>query len=216
MGYQSKTSLIIPCYFASEYLIDMTVQCISSLRHGVPDEVIIVDDGSPLDPTELGVVFNNYIRLEDNGGFAKAVNTGLEMASGDILIISNNDVVFTPKWLTGLLKPLYEGFDLSTIRTSNHTTETEDKITEGDKFDAIWAMKRHVYEKIGRLDESFGNYFEDTDYRKRAENAGFRIGKNHNAMVYHESKATVKIVDPTDSYYHTAMERYKIKHGQVD
>lgn len=179
----------------------MTVGCLDSLEYERPDEVIVVDDGSPVD-SGLDVV-----KRETNGGFARAVNTGLEIAEGDILIISNNDTVFTLGWLTGLLRPLYE-YDISTIRTSNHTTELENKITEGDKFDAIWAMKREVYETIGGLDESFGNYFEDTDYKDRAEKAGFRVGKNHNTMIYHESKATMRVVDPSDSYFNTAKRIY--------
>lgn len=202
-----KTSLIIPCYFADESFVKMTSDCLESLKYGRPSEVIMVNDGSPLSSIWVWGA-DSQINLRDNHGYATAVNTGLRAAHENVLIVSNNDIIFTPGWLEALLKPLHEGYDISSIVTSDSGYTTEDKITEGDKFGSLWAMKRKVYDTLGGLDESFGNYFEDLDYRRRAIIAGFKIGKNHAGLVEHEGKATFKVVDPEDKLYYAAQAKY--------
>lgn len=216
------TSLIIPCYWANQELVDITQKCLDSLKYGRPDEVIVVDDWSPIPFTSF------YFKgkqpdltvapaQERNLGYAGAVNAGLKEAKSDVMIVSNNDIVFTPGWLEAILKPLEQGYDIASIRTSDNGYETEDKITEGDKFGSLWAMRRQVYDTIGGLDESFGKgYFEDLDYQKRAEAAGFKVGKNHAHLVEHVGKATFKTVDADDTAYLTAMEKYRQKYGVVE
>lgn len=212
----SNFSIIIPFYCTKQKHITMTLNCLDSLREYTDleeeDEIILVDDASPLSPGELPEIVNRPV----NGGYAAAVNSGLEFASNDILIISNNDIIFTPDWLEAIMKPINEGWDISSIRTSDNGWTTEQKITEGDKFGSLWAMRREVYDTIGGLDETFGNYFEDLDYQKRAEKAGFRVGKNHNHLVEHLGKATFKDIDPEDRQYFEAMKKYKERYGVVD
>lgn len=41
---------------------------------------------------------------------------------------------------------------------------------------SLMCIKRHVFEKIGYLDESYFMYYEDVEFCKRARNAGFSIG----------------------------------------
>lgn len=208
-------SLIIPCYWVNQYLVDLTSICLSGLKD-FPGEVIVVDDGSPIKPLfEYDVT---RITCPENGGYASAVNVGLDAVDSDIIIICNNDVEFIdPEWLSQLIKPLDMGFDISSIRTTDSDGwEVEDKITVKDKFGSIWAMKKIVYETIGGLDESFGKgYFEDLDYQKRAEDAGFRVAKNHAALVLHHGKSTFKIVDTDDKAYKLAMDRFKLKWGAI-
>lgn len=209
-----KTSIIIPCYFKDNSFVQMTDECIASLiEFGTPDEVIVVDDGSP-----IHVEFANCecILREKNGGFPAAVNTGLENATGDILIISNNDIVFTPDWLEELLKPLKEGFDISSIVTSDQGWETKDLISQDDRFGSLWAMKRKVYDTIGGMDERFGTgTFEDADYYLRARQAGFIIGKNWNGLVEHRGRATFDAVDPKHNIFIKNRELFREKWGYI-
>lgn len=212
-----KTSIIIPCYFADQSFIDMTQKCIDSLKaYGWPDEQIVVDDGSPLSVPD-GFGTTAYFKLPENKGFPGAVNQGLLAAKQDILIVSNNDIEFAPGWLEAILKPLELGYDISSIVTSDQTWETWDEITEGDRFGSLWAMKRKVYDTLGGLDERFGKgTFEDTDYYRRALDAGFRVGKNHAGLVEHIGRATFDIVDPTRSNFIKNRKVYRGKWGKVD
>lgn len=217
-------SMIIPCYWKDDEMLDMTIRCLNSLNDTTggerPEQVLVVDDGSPVDvelEDESG--FKQVIkqmRLDENRGYAAAVNTGLHFASGDIFIIANNDLEFIQSdWLDHLLKPLKEGAGVSLIRqTDCDGWTTEDKYTENDKFGALWAMTREVYEKVGPMDERFGKgYFDDLDYWRRVQDAGYKIVKNHNGLVHHLGKQTFKHIDPKDTLFGKNLWVYKEKWG---
>lgn len=191
-----KVSLIIPCYWFNEDLVEMTKKCIDSLNLDELDEVILVDDGSPIE-----YVYNKtkIIHLPTNSGYARAANAGLEAATGDILILGNNDLVFHENWLTELLFPLNVGFDVSTVWTSDQKVKLEDRIESGAKFGSLFAMNRDVYEKVGGFDEQFRSIFSDTDLRRRILDEHFTIGKNLSDVVTHLARATHKVVDKDDS-----------------
>lgn len=209
-----KTSLIITCYHIDEATQNLTRNCLESLKYGRPDEVLVVDDCSPLGIRLEDVV---YHRRDVNGGFPECANSGFSLATGDILILSNNDVVYTPGWLEGILKPLKEGYDISSILVSDSDGYiTEDKIEEDGSFGSLWAMKRIVYDTIGGFDERFkGGTFEDKDYFLRAKEAGFKIGKYHGAMVEHVGRATMDKVYPDREDFISNRERFKEKYGRI-
>lgn len=209
-----QTSIIIPCYYLNDDFVKMTANCLYSMGDEKPKEIIVVDDNSPIEHTFDGVT---NIRREKNGRFPKAVNTGLRAATGDILIIANNDITFYPGWLKGLLKAL-KHYDIASIRvTDSDGWTTEDTFTEGDYFGSLWAMKRKVYETIGGLDDSFTlGSFEDKDYYNRALEAGFTIGKYHGALVEHIGRATNNIEFPNHEDFVKGKEVYLDKYGRID
>lgn len=218
-----KTSLIIPAYLANPDLVHMTANCVLSLRSARPDEVILVNDGSPygfnsstLEPLYSGGLLDKRINREKNGGYIAAINDGLKAATGDVLILGNNDLIFKEGWLEALLKPLHEGYDISTVWTSDQAVVLSDAVEEEAKFGSLFAMTRKVYETLGGFDPQFRDYFGDLDYRRRALDAGFKIGKNLNFVVQHGAKATYKQVDPNDDRYQRGMRLYEAKYGFVE
>lgn len=209
-------SLVITSYHADEEMVELTRKCLESLKYGRPDEVILVDDASPVQASFEQVDF--HIHRKDNGGFPKCSNTGFAIAQGDIIILSNNDVIYNPGWLEAIIKPLKEGYDISSVRMSDSDGYVaEDKITNGDRFGSLWAMKRVVYETLGGFDESFDKgTFEDLDYHKRAEMAGFKIGKNHAVVVEHVGRATMDKLYPNREDFEEGKQHYMEKYGHVD
>ena len=199
-----RISLIITTYHKDREMAKLTERCIASLNTRGIDEIIVVDDASPFELVIPGV---NQIWREKNGGFPKCSNTGWKAATGDILILSNNDIEYTE-----------QGFDISSVRMSDSDgNETEDKITEGDRFGSLWAQKREVYEALGGFDESFDKgTFEDLDYHKRAEAAGFRIGKNHSVVVKHVGRATMDKLYPDRRDFYEGRIHYEQKYGMVE
>lgn len=189
-----STSLIIPAYYANDRLKKMTERCIDSVGEGIDELILQVDPSGE--------------------GYSKTTNKALRKATGDILVVGNNDLIFHENWLTELLFPLNVGFDIATCWTSDQdNVKLEDRIEEGAKFGSLLAMTRKVYKTLGGFDEQFKGYFADTDYRHRALDEGFRIGKNLNLVVHHEAKATYKIIDPDDSEFVRASRLYEIKWG---
>lgn len=190
---KDKISIIVPCLFRLE-LIDMIAECIRGLS------------------TEHQLI------LIGNDSYAINVNNGLKAATGDYLVICNNDIEFIqPDWLDHLLKPLKEGYGISSIRTSDSDGYTvEDRYEENAKFGSLWAMTRETYNKLGPIAEHYGNYFEDLDYWRKAQTMGIKIVKNHAGLVDHKGKASFKLIDPQDLQYYEAMEKYRRVWGSVD
>lgn len=208
-----KCSIIIPCYWANHHLIDVTERCITSVGAYTTDydyEIILVDDGSPVK------MEGKYLTLPENLGYAGAVNAGIERATGDVYVVLNNDTEVCPFWLEALTEPLKRGYDIMSIRTSDEPTgfNTEKRITENDKFGSVWAIRAQAWHDLGGLDTSFGKgYFEDLDLYRRAREKGFRIGKNHEAVILHHGKKTFKSIDPDDTAYLRGLEIYEQKHN---
>jgi len=99
-----KASIIIPTFNALKY----TKLCIYSIRltTSFPYEIIIVDNGST-DGTREYIEDQkniNLIKSKTNLGYAGACNLGIKISDSKYIVISNNDIIFTPNWLTHLIE----------------------------------------------------------------------------------------------------------------
>jgi len=85
-----------------EYLF----KCLNSLRNNsVGDvEVVLVVNGPQPKSKAIGEAFDcKLVELDDVTHFSRAYNIGLSHATGQYLIVANDDVVFTPEWNVHLL-----------------------------------------------------------------------------------------------------------------
>lgn len=203
-----KYSIIIPVCDNE----DLTFNCLQSIRKNTNDyEIIIVDNGSKVPWTGV----DRIIRNEENLGYPKACNQGIEAAEGEIIILLNNDTEVTPQW-TERLSAHFDKFDVvgpvtNQISGPQKIETIEPFLPEYADDEAksqyqaekgkteSWhrlvffcvAIKKAVIEKIGMLDEQFspGNY-EDDDFCLRAIQAGFRLGIARDVFIYHKGSAT--------------------------
>lgn len=108
------TSIIIPTYNA----LPLLRACVESILAYTPPpyEIIVVDNAST-DGTDTYCRANHitFISLPDNRGFPAACNMGLQLASGDELLLLNNDVVVSQGWLTNLKRALYSAPDVGIV-----------------------------------------------------------------------------------------------------
>ncbi|MFA5828419.1 MAG: glycosyltransferase family 2 protein [Candidatus Shapirobacteria bacterium] len=100
-----SVSVIIPAYNLSESVLK-TLKSLERQDHEINYEVIIVDDCSKKPITEQLIQVQGellhrpiIIRKEKNTGSAQARNVGASVASNDILLFVDGDVVLTPNYL---------------------------------------------------------------------------------------------------------------------
>ena len=198
-----KTSIIILSYNT----LEMLQLCIASIREYTAAgtyEIIVVENASKDGSAEwlkeqsgLRCIYN-----EENQGFPKGCNQGLEIAAGTELLLLNSDTIVAENWLHNLRCALYSDAKIGAVScVTNHCSNNQQievpyrTLEEMQAFAAnynvsnpvLWErrttlvgfcylFKREVFEKVGFLDEQFspGN-FEDDDYSLRILQKGYDL-----------------------------------------
>jgi GT2 family glycosyltransferase len=210
----------------------LTRACIESvLRNSVhPNlELIVVDNASTDGSVEmLQSTDDPRVRLlfnEKNAGFAAANNQALRVATGEYLVLLNNDTVVPRGWLPRMLRHLDDpqiGLTVAVTNFSGNESRIPVPYTEiaemhpfaerymhehdRQRFDIAVAamycvgMRRDTYQLLGPLDEGFGiGMFEDDDYSHRARLAGLRVVCTEDVFVHHVGQASFGKL-PRDAY----------------
>lgn len=102
-----KISVVIPTYNRAE-MLRRTVQSVLEQRR-VPDEIVIVDDGSTDHTRAVAASFGNSIVRyvhQENAHLSAARNTGQRVATGDALLFLDSDDLLLPGALGALEKAL--------------------------------------------------------------------------------------------------------------
>tara|TARA_R110000868_G_scaffold376770_1_gene641855 strand:+ start:2389 stop:7095 length:4707 start_codon:yes stop_codon:yes gene_type:complete len=184
------------------------------MRTDEPYELILIDNGSTDGtPDYLNTIADARIILNpDNRGFPAAVNQGIAASSGQNVLLLNNDTLVTTGWLDRLLVQLHSGEDIGIVGPVSNNISGPQRIpvpysdlASLDGFAWDWGkqhdqqsldetrlvgfcmlIKRELIDRIGTLDERFGiGCFEDDDFCRRANAAGFRTVIAVDSFVHH-------------------------------
>lgn len=102
-----RVSVILPTFNRIQYLGAAVASLLGQTR--VPDEILIVDDGSTDDTAQLCATFPapvRYRRMDRNRGKTAAINFGLANTSGDYVWIMDDDDIAPPDALANLVAPM--------------------------------------------------------------------------------------------------------------
>ncbi|MDZ4805365.1 MAG: glycosyltransferase family 2 protein [Candidatus Eisenbacteria bacterium] len=108
-----RVSIIIPVYNESKTVREIVRRVLEAPVLGLERELILVDDGSSDGTPEIlkqlegpGV---RVIRHPRNRGKGAALRTGFENATGDVLIVQDADLEYSPDEYPSLLGPILSG-----------------------------------------------------------------------------------------------------------
>lgn len=129
----ASVSVVIPQYGKTHF----TARAIAAVRRSGyqgPIEIVVSDDASPDGPGEAEERDDiTLVVAEQNAGFGHAVNAGAAVATGDYLLILNNDAVVAPDCIErlvetmtnhpdqpGLVGPQFRSFDGSLLELGSY------------------------------------------------------------------------------------------------
>lgn len=215
-----KVSIVIPNYNGEKFL-DICLKSLYSQEYK-DFEIIIVDNASTDNSIEYLQNLNNIklIKLDKNYGFSKAVNEGIKAASGEFVVLLNNDTEATKSWLKNLVKCIEKdnkifscsskmlryheknliddaGDEYNILGWSYKRGDGKDKLSYGLKDKSIFSScggaaiyRKSTLKEIGLFDEDFFAYLEDIDISYRALIFGYKNLYCSTAEVYHIGSAT--------------------------
>jgi len=197
--------------------VDYTRKCIDSLRANCRQnlELILVNNGST-DGTRAyfdSIPGAKVIHNTTNMGVAAGWNQGMRLATGDYILILNNDTLVAPHTVENLVRCAVNHPDAGLVSPRSNQIAGPQKV-EGFSYNnefqitnkaeliqnendlSCWEFSplkgfcmlipREVQQKIGEFDERFGiGNFEDDDYSVRVLYHGYRLLVADDSFLFH-------------------------------
>jgi len=180
---------------------DRLARCLTALREqrGIVPEVVVVDDGS----SDRGAVERaaalfpgiRLVRIERSGP-AAARNAGLQVASGDVVLLTDDDCVPSPRWAETLARTAWEAGVLAAGRTVYDerlplVVASETIVAHAERR-AGFAATRNVavplaVARANLFDERFAEAGgEDREWCRRLRRSGTPLVRVERAILRHE------------------------------
>jgi GT2 family glycosyltransferase len=204
-------SLIIPSRNRPQLLLD-TVE--SVLRGDeVPAELIVVDQSDAPHPTLKAFTTQRPCAVRylwtRSVGASRAMNEGIAAATYDVVVLTDDDMLFAPSWLrelvaalvavgpgavvTGRVEPgeaMVNGSFTPSTKTADTREVHQGRIEQDVLYTGNMAMRRSVTADVGLFDERLGpgarfSNAQDNDFGFRLLEAGYRIVYEPAAVAYH-------------------------------
>lgn len=218
-----KVSIVITNYNGLAFLRECVEAVTSMSCSSWYVELIVVDNAST--DGSSAYVRREYpqvtlITLDDNYGFAKANNIGVQQARGEYVVFLNNDTLVTPGWLEEMVRVMKEDMNIGVAGSKLLLMDAPVKINSaggtitltGGGYDlgfmdvddarynisssrgyvcgASMIVRREEFLGFGGFDEDYFMYFEDVDLCWRYWLYGKTVAYVPASVVYHKFGGT--------------------------
>jgi glycosyltransferase involved in cell wall biosynthesis len=180
-----QISVVVPCHNDGAYLAEALESVLKQTRPA--DEIIVVDDGSSDETSEVAHRFAEQVRyvLQSHQGIGSARNTGLRQARGLYIAFLDADDVWPPSSLD-LRMGQYEsrpnldaalGMTEEFLSPDFRAEGLAERIARGPvavRLAGAMLIRRRAFERIGEFDEAL-SVGEWIDWIDRFNHAGLEI-----------------------------------------
>jgi GT2 family glycosyltransferase len=204
----------------------MLSSLIATIPQNTDYEIILINDAST-DATKdwlstLQLPHLKIIHNETNQGFAKTNNIAVRQASGEVLVLLNNDLVFDSDWLTPMLtilntedlkagvvgniqyKVVNHEIDHAGVALSYKSQFIHKTTFDNDKpyskelavTGACMMIKKTDFDRVSGFSEEFVNGCEDLDLCFKLKAAGLSIYLSHKSQIKHHVSLSRDLTNP--------------------
>lgn len=216
-----SATVIVPTHLGGPRLARLLT---SLAGQTAPARTIVVDNAAPEDsvaPLVARHPFAEHLRLEENAGFARAVNMAASGSTDEALVLVNDDCVCEPRFIEELVAALdpaagvvmtagvlVDAFGPETVDTAG--IELDETLLGFDYLNGApvsslvpgtpdpigpcagaAAFDRAAFTEVGGFDENLFAYWEDVDLALRMRRAGGQCTLAREARATHEHSATL-------------------------
>ena len=214
-----RCDIILPTCGQIGFIRDCIESLIRTTKY--PYRLIVIDNGRVeeasrylKDMSTSGKLDMVLVKPEENLGWIKSINHGLELSKdSEYVSFQNDDTVFTDGWLEEVVSVFENDPEIGIV---NPEWEKPEGVTDINKYSAelkkkyadktididwcrghCFLVKREVVDKLGGFDTAYlPVYYDDRDYSLKALEAGYRCVKAKGAFVDHVRNVTMKKTMP--------------------
>ena len=206
-----KLSIITLTYNHLNY----TKLFIESLYKYTKDFELIIVDNSSTDGTVEYLKTLENVRLilnNENLGFSKGNNQGIQIAQGEYIAFLNNDILLYPNWFeecekvfekenAAFVSPRHINPHYDLTDEKNYIKYFKNKFSYKNDYQKSFdecvfscvITKRDIISKLGTFDENYTRaFFEDNDYKYRAIASGYNVFVCNKVCFFHFGSVTSK------------------------
>lgn len=231
-----KITILIPCYNEEKTIKKCVESCLLQTR--MPDEIIVVDDGSTDKTAEILKSFGRKIRViktpKNTGNKSGAQEFGLRYVKGDIFVMTDADTILHCNFVrrmeakfanknvaavAGYVKSLKENW-LTACREIDYVVTQEIHKKAQSHIDAIYvipgcscAFRTDVFREHITFDHD--TITEDLDFTYKLHELGFRISFEPKAIVYTQDPTTLRSYSKQMTRWYSGGWQNLMKHRNV-
>jgi len=239
-GLYPRVSIIFPNYNGG----NEPIECLKSIQKlNYPKdklEIIVIDNGSQ-DGSDLKIRQKfpgvKLIKNHSNLGFARAINQGIKIATGTLIFITNDDIVFEKNSLKNAVEYLINHKDVAIIGGKIYYKDMPQKICSCGYIMNKWTghirsapnpnklkepdwvqgcailISKKILAKIGHLDPRYFWSFEDFDLCLRVKKLGLKVIYLPSSVYWHGQGKTADKNKPLKHlYWYRGKIYFLIKH----
>ncbi len=233
-----RVSIVIVNYNGKEWL----KICLATLRNITYKtvEIIVVDNASSDESVSyLHKNFPKVIIIESstNVGFAQANNLGVARATGEYVLLLNNDTKVAPDFLNHMVVAMDKDESIGVVQSAIFLLE------DSKRFDSIGAfftwtgflyhfgynqmyekmydkqlflytakgacmlIRKKIIDEIGLFHPEYFAYFEETDFCHRVWLSGYKVVYEPRAVIWHKMGATSNSLPQANVQFHSYKNR---------